>query len=437
MHKRPTLPAALLAAALLVPGLGQAASWEFTPQVEVGTAYETNPRFLRDCQAGDGPNTRCGNEYVMGLYLDARLTAAWLTPDTEVRLTPRVRDWNYLESNKDLNNNDQYVDLSVLHRLERLQLGLNGQYNDTLVRQINVDSATPADPNAPPPVTGGASQQVDDGATQERWSVLPYLSYNMNARNALSLQLGYSDVSFDDRANPFFFDFDTANADVGLTHTLDQKNTFRLSVTVSSFSADNFNRVDSPLLQVENQTDNYGFNATYERVLSPTLRATLRVGTVRNTAEVSSGTGGSFRASDSTILGNLGIRKRSQKTTLNFDLGRTQVPRSDGRQVTQDEARFFVDHNFTRRLSGRFGVVGLDSSTLGDFDRFEQQFWTVDLSTAYRLLPEWTVRALFSVQDTSSDFNQFGDFNRNNVAFDQENRRIFLSVNYTGLAIRR
>jgi hypothetical protein len=251
------------------------------------------------------------------------------------------------------------------------------------------------------------------------------------------VQLGYSDVSFDDQVNLRFFDYDTANADFALTHTLDQKNTFRLAVNVSSFSADNFNRVDVPLLRIENQTDNYGITATYERILSQTLRGTLRLGTVRNSAEVISGQGGTFRSNQSTILGNLGIRKRSEKTTLNFDLGRTQVPRSDGRQVTQDEARFFVDHNFTRRLSGRFGLVGLDSSTLGDFDRFAQRYWTFDLSTAYRLLPEWTVRALFTWRNTETDFNQFGDFTLNTVEFDQENRRLFFSVTYSGLPIRR
>jgi hypothetical protein len=437
MRARPALRAAPLAAALLLPGLAWGAAWELKPVVEVGTVYETNPRYLRDCRDTDGPAARCGNEYVMGVYVDARLTAAWLTPDTAVRLTPRVRDWNYLESNKDLNNNDQYLDLSILHRTARLQLGLSGQYQDTLVRQQNVESATPDDPDAPPPITGGASQQVDDGATQERWSVAPYLSYNLSPRNALSLQLGYSDVSFDDQVNLRFFDYDTTNADFGLTHTLDQKNTFRLAVNVSSFSADNFNRVDVPLLRIENQTDNYGITATYERILTQTLRATLRVGTVRNSSEVISGQGGTFRANDSTILGNLGIRRRSQKTTLNFDVGRTQVPRSDGRQVTQDEARFFVDHNFTQRLSGRFGLVGLDASTIGDFDRFEQRFLTVDLSTAYRLLPEWTVRVLFTWRNSETDFNQFGDFTLNTVESDQENRRLFFSVTYSGLPIRR
>jgi hypothetical protein len=425
--------AALLA---LLPGLAAGAAWELIPTVEAGTVYETNPRYLRDCRNTDPPGARCGNEYAMGTFVDARVTAAWRTPDTEVRLTPRVRDWNYLESNKDLNNNDQYLDLGVLQRFQRVQIGLLAQYSDTLVRQQIVQGATPDDPDVPPPITGGGSQQVDDGASQERWSATPYFNYNLSPRNVLVLQLGYSSTSFDDRANIRFFDFDTTSAEVSLTHTLDQKNQFGIAVNASTFDANNFERTDNPLFRIENETDNYGINATYERALTQTLRATLRLGTVRNSSLVTSG-GSTFRASESSLLGNFGIRKRSAKTTLNFDVGRTQVPRSDGRQVTQDEARFFVDHNFTQRFSGRVGVVYLDQSTIGDFDRFEQQFWTGDLSVAYRLLPTWTVRALYTYRDTSTDFAQFGDFGNFGQSFDQENRRLFLSVTWSGLGWRR
>jgi hypothetical protein len=426
--------AALLA---LLPGLAAGASWELIPKVEAGTVYETNPRYLRDCRDTDPPGARCGNQYAMGTFVDAQVTGAWLTPDAEVRITPRVRDWNYLEANQDLNNNDQYLDLSALRRYQRMQLGLQASYNDILVRQQIVEGATPDDPDLPPPAVGSASQQADDGGTQQRWSVSPYLSYNLSPRNVLALQAGYASTTFDDRVNIQFFDFETSNAELALTHTLDQKNQFRLAVNVSNFSADNFDRIDNPLLRIENETDNYGFNATYERALSQTLRATLRLGTVRNSSVVTSGNGGTFRASQSSLLGNFGIRKRTEKTTLNFDVGRTQVPRSDGRQVNQDEVRFFVDHNFTQRFSGRAGVVLLDLSTIGDFDRFQQEFVTTDLSVAYRLLPTWTVRALFTYRDTTTDFNQFGDFGNFTQEFDQENRRLFLSVTWAGLGWRR
>ena len=52
-----------------------------------------------------------------------------------VSITPRVRDWNYLESNKDLNNNDIYVDGVAARRFQRLQTALLGLYSDTLLRQ--------------------------------------------------------------------------------------------------------------------------------------------------------------------------------------------------------------------------------------------------------------------------------------------------------------
>lgn len=445
MSRKARTPAGLrlaAAASAALPALAVAGSYELAPQVEVGGVYETNPRFLQDCQtdpqSGATTPTPCGNQYVMGTFLDARVRGSWRTPDTVVSLTPRVRDWNYLGSNKDLNNNDIYVDGTASQRLQRAQLDLTALYSDTLVRQLVFESATPQDPNGPPPSIGGSGRVADDGATEQRWQVSPRASYKVSTRNDIAVGFEYSDVTFDGNANPGFFDFDSKSLDVSLTHSLDQRNAVRVGIYGSTFDASNADRA-SFIQQFANNTDTFGVNAVYEKSFSETLSGTLQVGTARNSVTVFTPLQGRFSSSDTTILGNVGVRRRSEKTTLNLDVGRTQVPRSDGRQITQDQVRLYVDRVVTPRVNAGAGVLVLDQSGIGDFDRFDQTYYAVDLNGAYRLDRDWTVQVTYTFQTNETNFRSILDIGQDTAAasFDQSNRRLLMSVTYRGLGIRR
>lgn len=429
--------AALAAVAAGFSGHAWGDALELVPTVQVGATYETNPRFKADCST-TVPPPGCGPDYVTGTFVDAELTGRWRTPDGQISLAPRIRDWNFLGSNKDLNNNDFYITGIASQKLQRLDADVTVTYSDTLIRQQLLESATPSDPNAPPPTIGTTVQTATEGATEQRWVVRPALTYQLSSRNELGLQIDYSDLTFDERANFGFFDFDATSASLSLTHNLDARNAFQVGINGSTFDADNFARAD-PIQRFANTTDSYGFSAVYQHVLSQTLSATFQVGTARNTVVVDSPLQGRFRTTDSTLLGNIGLRKRSEKTTLNFDVGRSQVPRSDGRQITQDEFRFFVDRAITGRFNAQMGILGFLQSGIGDFDRFDQDFYTVDFTGSYRIERDWTVLATYSLQDASSQFTSVFNQQQNVTSgtIDQSNRRILITVTYRGLGYRR
>jgi hypothetical protein len=424
-------------AAGVAPSAATGGVLDLVPEVEVGGTYETNPRFLPDCDQGL-PANRCGNQYVMGTFLDARVRGSWRTPDSEISLTPRVRDWNYLESNKDLNNNDIYVDGSASRRFQRAQAALLGLYSDTLIRQQVFESPTPTDPDGPPPDIGGAGQVADDGATQRRWLARPTFSYKVSERNELGVQYEYSEVTFDQGANPNFFDFDSQSIDLSLTHSLGARAALRAGVYGSTFDANNADRALA-IQQFSNTTDSYGVNASYEFAYSETISVTAQLGTARNSVTVETPFQGSVSTSDTTLLGNLGIRQRSEKTVLNVDIGRSQVPRSDGRQITQDQIRIYVDRKITGQLNGRIGLIALDQSGIGDFDRFDQTYYAVDLSGAYRIARDWTEQTTYRFQTNDSRFQSVLNLGQNPTVSDveQANRALFVSVVYRGVGIRR
>jgi hypothetical protein len=425
------------AAAAALPVLAGAGSLELVPQVEVGGVYETNPRFLQDCKAGIPPGS-CGNQYAMGNYIDAQLRGTWRTADSEFSLTPRVRDWNYLESNKDLNNNDVYLDGVASRRFQRLQTALLGLYSDTLIRQQILEDPTPTDPNGPPPSIGGSGQSVTSGATQSRWLLRPTLAYQVSTRNELSVQYEYSEVAFDDAAPTFFFDFDAQNVNLALTHTLNPRMAFRAGVYGSTFDASNADR--APAIQrFSNSTDTYGVNAAYEFAYSERLSFTADLGTARNAVTVTTPLQGTLNSSDTTLIGNLGLRQRSERSTINVDVGRSQIPRSDGRQITQDQARIFVERTLTPRTKGSVAVSAFDQSGIGDADRFDQTLYAVDFNASYRLERDWTVQATYRYQTINEEAQSFLDVGQGGTAFsaDRTNRRIFVSVVYRGIGIRR
>jgi hypothetical protein len=425
------------AAVAIGPTLAAAGSVELVPQVEVGGVYESNPRFLQDCQAGV-PADRCGNQYVMGNFVDARLRGTWRTADSEVSVTPRVRDWNYLESNKDLNNNDVYLDGVASRRFQRLQTALLGLYSDTLIRQQVFEDPTPADPDGPPPGIGGSGQSVTEGATQSRWLVRPTLAYRVSTRNELSLQYEYSEVTFDDAAPLNFFDFDSQNVNVALTHTLGPRMSFRAGVYGSTFDANNAERAPA-IQQFNNSTDTYGVNAAYEFAYSERLSFTADLGTARNSVTVTTPLQGQLNSSDTTLIGNVGLRQRSERSTINVDVGRSQIPRSDGRQITQDEARIFVERTLTPRVTGSVALNVFDQSGIGDADRFDQTQYAVDFNASYRIERDWTVQATYRYQTNEEDIRSLLDIGQGVGTFsaDRTNRRIFVSVVYRGLGIRR
>jgi hypothetical protein len=427
----------LAAAAAALPTLGVAGSLELAPEVEVGGVYETNPRFLPDCKAGI-PASSCGNQYALGTFVDARLRGTWRTADTEVSVTPRVRDWNYLESNKDLNNNDVYVDGVASRRFQRLQTALLGLYSDTLIRQQVFEDPTPTDPNGPPPGIGGSGQSATTGATQSRWLLRPTLAYRISTRNELAVQYEYSEVAFDDAAPLNFFDFDAQNVNLTLTHTLNPRMSLRAGVYGSTFDASNADR--APTIQsFDNSTDTYGVNASYEFAYSERLSFTADLGTARNSVTVTTPLQGTLNSSDTTLIGNLGLRQRSEKSTINVDVGRSQIPRSDGRQITQDEARIFVERSLTPLVKGSVALTVFDQSGIGDADRFDQTQYAVDFNASYRLERDWTVQATYRYQTNEEETRSLLDIGQGigNFATDRTNRRIFVSVVYRGLGIRR
>lgn len=449
LPSRRLLTALLLASLPATPAL---AFWELTPQLEAGVTYESNPRYFSDQEKAILEELNPGiTDSVMGIFLDARVQGIYKTPSNTLSLSPRIRQTNYLESNKDLNDDDWYVDFLAAHEGALGSAQLDASYQETGVRTSEFESATPDNPDDPPPVSSGSGRFSDD--TQQTWSIRPSLNYQLSALNLAGVSGQFSETTYDEDRETLigsrgYLDFSYSSVDVYLRHVLNARNYFELALNGGNFLADEEGRL------FRNSTDSFGISATYNWIYSDTLTATLNAGLTRSSVDVSGIIGGfdpltgalcqpaapcSTSNEERNFVGSLELRKRTELTTLNFSLASQIAPRSDGTEVVQDQARLFVDRVLTRRLSGRLGVLYSMETAVGQV--FQPETATIGLARQDRDFLTVESRLSWQLTSTLSVFGAYTyatnetDVTTGNV--DETNNRLYFGVLYRGVGLRR
>ncbi len=432
------------------------AALEFLPYLDSGIIWEDNPRYFSDQEkaAAEAINPDI-TDSVAGTFLEARLQSVYRTPASQIALTPKIRKTNYLDRNTDLNEDNVIVDLASVRAGPRGRIGLNGTWRDISIRTGEFESATPENPNDPPPLPGGGARYAGR-VDQEDWSIQPYLSYTLSERNEASIQALLSETRYKaDSSDPLGFvgrsylDYDYATVSVALIHVIDQKTKASLSLNGSSFDA------SQRLTPFRNQSDTFGLSAALERVFSPTLSGTLEAGLSRSSVDLSGIIAGLdpltgalclpsrpclASSEERNFVGDLGIRQRRERTTLNFNLSRSIAPRSDGTEAVRDQARLYIERDVTRLLKLSLGGIYSQDSSVGkgflqgsDLPvtlRQDRTYLTIDTGVTWRLTSTLSAYGKYSYVASDTDVASGG-------SVEEENNRLYFGVTYRGLGIRR
>jgi len=455
-RKLPPRPLAALLIAAIAPAAPFSpalAYWELIPQIESGFTTENNPRYVSD-EAEDAQNAinPDATANVLGVFVDARVEGTYKTPTTAVTLIPRIRDTNYTKSNKDLNDDDLYVDLIGEHTGTLGSIALTARYLETGIRTSEFESATPDNPDDPGPVTGGSGRFSDD--TQKTWNVRPSVNYQLSPRNVVGVSGQFAETTYDEEqeallASRSYLDYQYSSLDISLRHVLDATNYFAIALNGGNFIAEESGRL------FRNSTDSFGITVAYDRVFSDTLTGSITAGITRSSIDVGGIiggfdplTGGVCLPSDPcatsneerNFVGSLELRKRSEKTTLNFSVGSQIAPRSDGTEVVQEQARLYVDRRLTSRLGSSLGVLYSRESAVGQIfqpetstiglARQDRDYFTIDTSLSWRLTETLTAFGTYSYVSDTTDALTGGDIH-------QTNNRLYVGIRYRGTGIRR
>ncbi|MBL8201892.1 MAG: hypothetical protein JNK40_13070 [Chromatiales bacterium] len=427
--------------------------WELTPQVDVGITTENNPRYISDeAEAAQNAINPAATANVLGVFTDALVRGAYKTPTSEISLTPRIRNTNYLKSNKDLNDDDLYVDLLGEHVGALGSIALSGRYQETGIRTSEFESATPSNPDDPGPVTGGSGRFSED--TQKTWNLRPSLTYQLSTRNLIGISGQFAETTYDEGREVLlssrdYLDYTYSSVDVSLRHVLDARNYFALALNGGNFLADEAGRLFS------NSSDSFGITGAYNRIFSDTLSGSITLGVTRSSIDVAGIIGGfdpltgalclpsnpcSTSNEERNFVGSLDLRKRSELTILNFSVGSQIAPRSDGTEVIQEQVRLYVDRRLTTRLGVTLGGLYSRESAVGQIfqpetaslglARQDRDYFTVDTGLSWRLTETLSVYGTYSYVSDTTDLIAGGNVH-------QTNNRLYLGVRYRGVGIRR
>ena len=438
-----------MSALVLLSAPAANAYWELQPQLHAGITYEDNPHYVSDDDKAAAEARDPGiTDDLLGTYVDARITGLYQTPGNKFSLTPGIRKTDYLKGD-DLNTDNWYVNLSADHTDSRGAVGLNASYREDSLRNSAFENPIPDNPDSPPPTNGGSGRFSTD--TQQVWELKPNLTYILSPRNLASLSATVAYTTYDQQLQSIvsgggYFDYRYSSAELAVQHSLNAKNAFVLSLNGGTFTSEGTGGV------LQNSTDSFGINAGYEHTFTGTLKGSATAGVSRSSGNFSGVPFGfdpltgspcslastcSIRNEDRNFVGDASLTKRSELTSLNFSVGRSIAPTSNGTEVIQDQFRLYVDRTLTGKLSGSIGTIYSKESSLFNAQtdigsiiqrRQDRTYFTIGTSLSWKLTP--TLSASGSYTYISNENSEIGGSNH------QTNNRLDLGVVFQPVGLR-
>jgi hypothetical protein len=186
-----------------------------------------------------------------------------------------------------------------------------------------------------------------------------------------------------------------------------------------------------------------------ERKLTPTVTGTVTLGSSHSTQDVSREpipfppfgsfcpagftqdiTGQcSISESSGNFIGGISLRQTSEVMTTTIEYNQSQAPRSNGSSVVSDSFRLNFDRELSRRFNGSINLLYTSDSALGDYGRQDRAYYSAGVALLYRLTKSLSLHGTYAYTVNEDDANDGG--------VKQKNSRLFFSLVYKGVGIRR
>ncbi len=416
------LRSAVAALSLLVPCLMTSAPacayWELIPRIEGGITTETNPYNRLETQDSDSAT---------GAFADLRLNGAFKTPRSSMTLVPRLRTFKFSGSDSNLDDDDYSIDLNASHQWDISSASLRLGYRDNGIRTNEFNTATPG-------------QTVDD--SQKTWSFGPSFSYVLSPRNSLRLTADVTDITYDASPQSGYYDYTNGSLQATWIYAFSEKTSVLLSANGGKFKA------DDPYSRAENTTDSLGGTLALERKLTPTITTTVTLGSSHSSQDIVlepiPSPFGYFCPADfipdpqgvclasvssNNFVGGITLRQASEVMTTTIDYSQSQAPRSTGSSVVSESFRLNFDRDLSQRFDGSISLLYTSDSALGNYGRLDRVYYSAGTTLRYRLTEYLSLYGTYAYTVNEDDANDGG--------VKQKNNRLFFSLVYRGVGIRR
>lgn len=356
---------AVAVAAALAAGTAAAADWEFNPKVEAGYLYDNNFRLT-------APGTEIE---VQGPMADASVELRSLYQTGEFSFTPRVRA-TYFPSESDLDTTDYYGDLYWLHRGQKLQTQVTGQFS-----QEDVVNSEQPDAEVPGNAVLGDTNFGDAGRVlvknrRTRGSLLPSMTYEMTPRNALELAANVTDVTFDRQITGAQMDYRSADILAGVKTRISETSSFTTRVRAAKFDIDSDGDSKSYGLEFQWDTQNAAGTETFLRGGAQQVQLLTK--------------------NETAWLAGAGVSRAIGRNQLFFDLSRSVGPSSAGLVISRDQLRLRWSRDMTPRLQLQAGLRGTHDDAIDSESTFQPRLYaTGDVGLQWHWQEEFSLRLAY------------------------------------------
>jgi hypothetical protein len=383
------------------------AAWDTVGQIVMTIEGDDNPRLtaIEDQQVSDSRTV-----------LNANVRASSFGERGNFWVEPRIQARAYSDStNADLEKEDVYLRSEADYSWPNVEVGYRADLSRRSIRNAELPAAAPTDPDFTDLGDLGTGDVALLTQYVNRKLFDPTIDFRFSERTSIVLETQFTDVSYSGPGTAERTDFTDKRLSIGLDRRVSERN--RVS---ASFFASTFEAVGNA-----NKTDTVGVQANLSRPLSETLTFNLSVGLERSEYTFVQAANAVDNADSSYTL-NVGLRKRAQRTTLNFDIGRQLFPNGIGFLTNTDQVRLFVSRQFSERFSGRVGVRAFSIRTLGNVAAAnERDYSRLELELQWGLTPRWGFRAGYTYSNRKYT-------NRGEPA--ASSRVLYVGIGYAGLS---
>jgi hypothetical protein len=326
------------------------AAWDFVPNISMSAGTQDNVLL-----------EQTDKQSATSLTADAAFTLANFTQRGTLVVSPRILADSYADNEqKAFETEDKFLDASGRYDWRRVGVGFRSNYSEEIFINSEFAEVIPNDPDLDPgedftdtdPDTGRLTFFDNH---RKRLRISGNVDLRFSERNQFRFELRRQDVAYSGVQTDSRNDFDETAFAVGLIRRVDERNTVSARVTVSEFVVP----------ANGNTTDTVGIEGSFTRPLAPTWNMSLTAGVQRSEYDFLQGQSRVRNAAASPQI-SVAFRKRAERTQWNLNLSHSVQAWGNGFLGIRDDIRAYVDHQFSPRLGGRFGIRLSENKTLDD-----------------------------------------------------------------------
>jgi hypothetical protein len=387
------------------------AAWEAVPEISVTASRNDN--ILLD-EANSNSSSRADVSASLELINQGEQGNFYIRPrvfsDTYFGSSPTIDEYG---------TTDLFLDAGGRYNGQRIRSQLRARYEERSLINSEFLDALPENPDLD---LGEEFTDPDTGRliffdeTRERFDLRGNFDVSLSERTQMRFELRQQDVSYTGPETSRRSDFDTTSLSIGATRQTSENSSLYVRALASRFQA----------TRIDNTTDTVGIAATFTRPLSQIWTLDITAGMTDSSYDFLDNS--LQRVSDSKTSPMLGLRfrRRAERTNWNIDLQHQVQPVGNGFVSSRDEIRSYVDRRFSERLSGRFGLVYIVTSSLGDVAvQDDRDYSTLDFSVEWAIKPR-----LFLVAGLNSRLQKFV----NESGETESSEQIRIGIRYRGLS---